>query len=210
MPIYKIYPTKDAAIYSLYPNMNSGRDEIIEMSTTVTSDYSTNPQASRALLEFSSDEITDIINNKIGNNTWDVNLRIYAATITGLKNDSIITIAPVSGSWSMGTGKYLDSPQTMDGVSWIWMDYSGSRMWDTNSASFASNVTASWGNTLGGGTFYSASSGFYYSTPITKSYTFYGDKDINLSVKNIVNLWYSGSISNDGFIIYQNQEFTDS
>jgi len=29
MAIYKIYPTKDATIYSRYPSLNTGLDEIL-------------------------------------------------------------------------------------------------------------------------------------------------------------------------------------
>ena len=33
MAVYKIFPTKDATIYSLYPSRNTGLDEIIETLT---------------------------------------------------------------------------------------------------------------------------------------------------------------------------------
>jgi hypothetical protein len=208
MAIFKIYPSKDATIYSLYPSMNAGRDEIIEASTTVTSDFSTNLQTSRILIAFSDDEINDIINNKISGSNWDVNLRLFASTITGLKSDSFIYIHPISGSWNMGTGKYLDSPQTTDGVSWEWRDYSGSMRWSTGS--YNPNVTASFSNVPGGGTYYSASSLPGYNFPTTQSFSFYDDKDINVSVKDIIELWYSGSFDNNGFLLHQNNEFVDN
>ena len=30
MAVYKIFPTKDATVYSLYPSKNTGLDEIID------------------------------------------------------------------------------------------------------------------------------------------------------------------------------------
>ena len=33
MAVYKIFPTQDATLYSAYPNMNTGIDEIIEATT---------------------------------------------------------------------------------------------------------------------------------------------------------------------------------
>ena len=30
MAVYKLFPTKDATLYSILPNMNTGLDEIIE------------------------------------------------------------------------------------------------------------------------------------------------------------------------------------
>jgi hypothetical protein len=38
MGIYKIYPSKDATLYSEYPSMNTGLDEIIEASTYLKDD----------------------------------------------------------------------------------------------------------------------------------------------------------------------------
>ena len=40
--------------------------------------------------------------------------------------DQTLKVYPVSGSWNMGTGKYYNSPQTTDGVSWTFRNYSGS------------------------------------------------------------------------------------
>jgi hypothetical protein len=64
MAVYKIFPTKDATIYSLYPSRNTGLDEIIESSTSVIM-LLLLPQTSRFLVQFSSTEINDIITNKI-------------------------------------------------------------------------------------------------------------------------------------------------
>ena len=50
----------------------------------------------------------------------------YAAVVTGLGMDQTLKVYPVSGSWNMGTGKYYNAPQTTDGVSWTFRNYSGS------------------------------------------------------------------------------------
>ena len=50
----------------------------------------------------------------------------YAAVVTGLGMDQTLKVYPVSGSWNMGTGKYYNVPETTDGVSWIFRNYSGS------------------------------------------------------------------------------------
>ena len=63
MAVYKIFPVKDASIYSLYPSKNTGLDEILESSTNI--DISGTPQSSRFLVQFSDTEINDIITNKI-------------------------------------------------------------------------------------------------------------------------------------------------
>jgi hypothetical protein len=38
MAVYQIFPKKDATLYSEYPQLNSGLDEILELTKTSTSD----------------------------------------------------------------------------------------------------------------------------------------------------------------------------
>ena len=67
MAVYKIFPTKDATIYSLFPNMNTGLDEIIESSQTqISSVNDANPQVSRFLIQFDQAEIDNVLENIIG------------------------------------------------------------------------------------------------------------------------------------------------
>ena len=63
MAIYKIFPEKSATIYSFYPTLNTGLDEILELSTY----YSINgtDEVSRTLIQFPSAQISDIIANKV-------------------------------------------------------------------------------------------------------------------------------------------------
>jgi hypothetical protein len=44
MAVYKIFPEKDATIYSLFPNMNTGMDEIIEATETSFAYSDPNPK----------------------------------------------------------------------------------------------------------------------------------------------------------------------
>ena len=208
MAIYKIFPSKDATIYSRYPNKNTGLDEILSVSIEDAQD-SGNTQTNRALIQFSDTEISDVITNKINNNTWSASLKLYASVINGLNTTSIIEVYPISGSWNMGTGKYAYIPEYTNGVNWYSRLSSGSGNWSTSG--FSSFVTASYGSTSGGGTWYTGSSNPTV-LPIysTQSFSFYDDKDINVDVTNIVKAWLSSSISNDGFIIKQAVEFVDS
>jgi len=77
MAIYKIFPTQDTTLYSLYPEMNTGLDEIIEASLEIGAIKNPSPQTSRFLIQFSSDEILDIFNNKILNSQWQSNCLSY-------------------------------------------------------------------------------------------------------------------------------------
>jgi hypothetical protein len=208
MAIYKLFPIKDATIYSLYPSKNTGLDEILESSTSVI-DASAFPQTSRFLIQFDSTEINDIINNKISGSQWQANFRGFLADLEGLNLDTQLEFYPVYGSWNMGTGKYNYSPEVQNGVSWGWRSYSGSNNWITSG--YPTNVTASYGNTLGGGNWYYSSSNVTV-LPIfaTQSFTYTDSGDINTNITNMVKAWYSGSIVNNGLIAKQAVEFIDS
>ena len=51
MAVYKIFPTKDATLYSAYPSMNTGVDAILEVSNT-NPGISPSPRVARSLLQF--------------------------------------------------------------------------------------------------------------------------------------------------------------
>jgi len=208
MAVYKIFPSKDATIYSRYPNKNTGLDEILSIGIE-DAQSSGNPQTSRTLLQFSDTEISDVITNKASGSIWSASLKLYAATISGLNSDTTIEIYPISGSWNMGTGKYAYNPEYNNGVNWYARSSSGSGNWSTSN--FSAFVTASYGSTSGGGNWYTGSSNATV-LPIytTQSFSFYDDKDINADVTNIVKAWLSSSIVNNGFIIKQAVEFVDN
>jgi hypothetical protein len=207
MAVYKIFPTKDASIYSLYPNKNTGLDEILESSTNVS--LAGTAQASRFLVQFSTDEINDIINNKISGSAWQANFRGFIANLEGLNLDTSLEFYPISGAWDMGTGKYSYSPEYTDGVSWTYRTYSGSGAWSTSG--FTAFVTASYGSELGGGTWFTGSANTTV-LPIysTQSFSYSDPGDINVNITNMVKAWYSGTIANNGFIAKQAVEFINS
>ena len=227
MAVYKLFPTKDATLYSILPNMNTGLDEIIEATETSFAYADPNPQTSRFLINFSEDEIDDVLDNKIGingtssklldNNLWKVNLQCFIATSTGLQSNTTVECYPVYGNWDMGTGRYLDEPEQTNGTSWIWRTFSGSVAAQSKwlVASYPSGVTASFNTTYapaGGGNWFTGSTVPYFNSnlyPISASTTFgfYDTKDLNLDVTNIIRARYTGAISQDGFIIKQEIEF---
>jgi hypothetical protein len=205
MAVYKIFPTKDATIYSLYPDKNTGLDEIIESSTSVIN-ASPFPQTSRFLVQFSDTEINDIIINKISGSSWKAYFKGFLSNLEGLNIDTQLKLYPVYGSWNMGTGKYNYSPEVQNGVSWNWRSYSGSNAWIIGG--YPANVTASYSGTLGGGNWYYSSSNTTV-LPIysTQSFTYTDSGDINADITNMVKAWYSGSIANNGLIAKQDVEF---
>jgi len=198
MAIYKIFPSQDATMYSYYPSMNTGLDAICEISNVIQIDG--NPSISRYLTLFDNSEIVDIIDNKIQGKQYDVFLQNFIATAQGITNTTSLEIFPVAQTWNNGTGEYLDSPETNNGVSWTFTLSSGSTPWNMSGSVGGYPYTGSYNSSFisagGGSWFYSGS-----NLPITESFELRDVKDFSLSVKNITDLWYSSSIPNYGFLV---------
>jgi hypothetical protein len=205
MAIYKIFPTQDTTLYSMYPNMNTGLDPILEASLEVGIPPNPAPQTSRFLVQFSTDEIIDIIDNKISGSQWDINLKCFIADVSALTKTTTLEIYPISQSWNNGTGKYKLDPEVQDGTSWVWKDYYGGSSW--TAGTFNPGTTGSYSSSVavGGGTWYVTQ-----SLSGSQTFGYYSDKDLNIDVKNIVEVWYSGSYENNGFIVKQKDEFINN
>jgi len=207
MAVYKIFPEKSSTLYSYYPTLNSGIDEILEVSTYYSVD-GTN-EVSRPLIKFPLDQITDIISNKISGSNFDAYLKLYLAKASEIPLNYTLFAHPISKDWSLGTGHLANSPITTDGVSWIYTNESGSTAWI--SGSFPSGTTGSYytsgsiSGSIGGGTWYTSSNYQH-----TQSFTNISSKDIELKVTNTVLAWNSSSIANYGFILKHSSslEFT--
>ena len=83
MAVYKLFPYKDATLYSFYPDMNTGIDPITTISN-LNFAVASNPQVARFLTEFVQSEIVDVIDNKISGSQWDVDFRSFIATAQGV------------------------------------------------------------------------------------------------------------------------------
>ena len=224
MAVYKLFPEKDASIYSAYPAMNTGLDPILEVNNTVTE---SNPvsRVARSLIKFNQDEINNVIDNiaaVTSSFNFSSSLKLDVAKATNVILDSKIEVYPISGSWNNGTGQYLDNKINTTGCSWVFSDYSGSNKWIT--AGFNPFVTASFSGSdnAGGGNWYTGSNGYTNIGPLefTQSFNLRSDKDLNVNVTDAVKVWYSSSkslgvplnINNEGFIVkwQDSEEFVTS
>ena len=202
MAIYKIFPEKSATLYSYYPTLNTGLDEILELST-FESIEGTN-EVSRILVKFPTDEITDTFNNKVGTASFDCYLKTHLANSSELPLEYTIFSHPLATDWNVGTGRLANLPITTDGASWGYKDQDGGSIWFST---FPTGTTGSYasGSNTGGGLWWTGSQ--YVAT---QSFNQKSSKDIELKVTNMVNAWNSSSISNYGFILKHSNsvEFT--
>jgi len=207
MSVYKIFPEKSATLYSFYPTLNTGLDEILEVNTY----YSINGtnESSRILLKFPSDQIQSTFDNLgIGNHTYDAYIKLSLANASSLPTNYTLYTYPLATDWNKGTGRLGNLPITSDGASWKYKDEESGSVWFT-SGSFPTGTTGTYrnGGTAGGGLWwtgsqYAASQSFTYST----------SKDIELKVTNAVFAQYLATIPNYGFILKHNPsiEFNSS
>jgi len=222
MAVYKIFPTKDATIYSRYPTMNTGLDSILE----ANADFSTGvPHVSRYLVQFDQDEINSIINDKIGTSNYydnsfsrQIDLVNYIANIQNLNVDTTLEAYAISGSWGMGTGHFNDSPSTTNGCNWEFRTFEGQDEWitlreedvrlplnlpfelgieESKSIVLSDYVTASYGAVVGGGTWYTGSQLSLTIDP-SQSYSYSSNKDLRMDVTNIIKNWYEYSSFGEG------------
>ena len=215
MAIYKIFPTQDSTLYSLTPNANFGMDAILEASNIIGIDGT--PDVARFLTQFDTDEIVDVINNKIvtGSTTiWDVNFRTFIAEASGISNTQTLEIYPAGQSWNNGTGEFGDSPETTDGCTWADRSSKDIDAWTITGTFDGKRITGSFNPTfsVSGGGNWIHETGDANTYKVTQSFALRSNKDLNKGVKTIVNNWYDRAFvsgdegfGNYGFLVKLSQ-----
>jgi hypothetical protein len=193
MAIYKIFPSADATMYSAYIGKNTGLDEVLEVSVknnaatlNGTPISTTEEDIRRALVKFSDTDLQTIKGFATG--SWKAGLRLYLAEAENLSTIYSLDIKQVSQSWDMGTGKFTDSPDTINGVCW------------NSTSSYITGSTTSWVNSS---YYHVAGGGSWTTTGSSQSFDYKANKDVNADVTTIVNGWFSASVPNYGFLIKQ-------
>jgi len=181
--MYRFYTaSKDTTLYSLQPNQNTGRDEILEISKTYVGGLE---EIAHSLIKFDTNQISSSITNE-GVILTSAELIITEDESSEVPTTYTIFAHPISQSWDMGTGTKFDEIST-ENSTW------DSRKTNVNwlSGSYALNTT---GSIIGSGgtwyTTYSASQSFEYESV-----------DLALDVIVPINAWLSGSIPNEGWIL---------
>ena len=179
----------DASIYLQQPDQNAGLDEIIEVGKLY---YGAVKDIYRTLIKFDINQISQSIVSENITGSWRAFINLKASNSEEIPLTYTIYANAVSQSWTMGTGTKFDNIST-NGISWRYRD--GIELWQNNvsggAAIYSPGSTGS--ANAEGGTWYTASEA---------SQTFnYQTDDIHMDVTNIINLWLSGSLPNNGFII---------
>jgi len=192
MAVYRIFPEKDTTLYSDFPTLNAGLSEILDLSKQVSLNFPTYSAVGRALVKFSNVDMSSSVSNYIGSTPFSAYFGMYLAYASAIPLDYTIRLYAVSESWDMGTGRYDEQPNAMNGASWEWAtgDFLG---WNTSS--IGPGVTASFFSDSGGG------GNWYTSSLVTESFNNRSVQDLYFNVTPIVNQYVSGTLTNEGFII---------
>jgi hypothetical protein len=190
MAVYKIFPEKDATLYSAHPTTNTGLDQILEIQNTSAS-FSDSAEVSRILIKFPTKTIQNIITDTGGPGNYEAFLKLYLANATNLPDNYTLFTYPVSESWDAGTGRYLYNPPVTSDVSWI--QRTNLDNWRTSN--FVPDTTASFNSNQPGGCTW------YQLFEDSQSFEINSTKDTNINVTNIVGNFNNEQLPNDGFIV---------
>lgn len=217
--IYSVFPTKDTTIFEESSSMNTGIDEILEITKLISQSaepYGDKIYNSRVLMQFDMASISQsIVDGVIGKGSQKFYLNLYISEASDLSNNYGLEARAVSQSWEMGIGRKNHYPNTTEGASWTYRDGADAgNVWATSS--WASNSSGSWttasytetvgdtsgpgnsgeGVTVGGG------GTWYSSTPYYASETYtYESGDVRMDITEMCKKWISGSIPNHGLLL---------
>jgi hypothetical protein len=197
--MHKFYKASyDASIYLQQPTQNTGLDEILEVGKVFYTDIR---DVYRTLIKFDITEISaSIISGEI-TGSWQSYLNLKSTKSEGIPLEYTIYANAVSESWDMGQGTKMDSisgslqlsASVQQGVSWKYRN--GVNKWQENtfggSAVYRNGTTGS----------ANAEGGVWYTASQASQHYNYEDDDVRMNVTDIVKMWISGSIINNGLII---------
>ncbi len=211
--MYRIfYAERDTTLYERFPELNSGIDQILELTKNVSGSrvegiIRGETFNTRILLDFGSEltvlknAITDGTIPPIGNlyPSASVFLTLRSSDATDLLQQYTLKAFPVSESWNNGQGYAHDIPQSSIGASWYFRDSKDlATYWNSGSAHSKGNSSGVT-RQLGGGAWitgstYESSQSFQNQIP-----------DIRMNVTDIVKHWVDEDIDNNGFIIKRSE-----
>lgn len=186
---YFLTASKDASIYLQQPNQNTGLDEILEVSKTY---YGSLKDISRSLIQFDLNNFSSsIVSGELGMSSAE--LILHEAESSEIPLSYTIYAYPVSQSWEMGIGTRFDEI-SVDGVTW------NSR---TTGIDWLLADTLSLDST---GSYNGRGGTWYTGSESTQSFE-YQTSDLSIDVKNTIEIWLSGSLPNNGFMLKYDSSF---
>jgi len=217
MALYRIFPEKDAFVYTEGPLANTGRDALLEVGGYPTS---AGGQTVRSLIQFDLAEVKSVLTSKVGITLpavtgYSASLHLSLNYAAELPIEYSLNVHPLAEAWDEGTGKFGDMPINKSGCSWNYKKAGTTTRWTTGSESLTSSTgngftltsnllytTGSYKDSLKGGGYYYFTTG---SAPIVLSgsaaFTKNSDHDLDVDITKAIQYHTSDYIPNYGFIV---------
>ena len=232
--LYSRYPSKNTGIDSVLEvsvkNSQDGlrfynREQLITQNPYYTYDLAADSNYNesgdifpttdirRAVLQFSNADISKLktFATEAVSSSYEASLKLNLAFAQNLNTTYSLEVYPISQSWMMGTGRYAQVPQSVNGVSWNYTGPSGSSPTWVENGYYWGNIdlptwesaTTDWNYSPTSGSSYYVNSGgsWYENIEATQSFDYMSNKDLNVDMTDIMSSWFSGSIPNYGVIV---------
>jgi len=137
--IYSIFPSKDATLYEASSSINTGLDQIIELTKIVSESNAPGLSNTRIAMDF---DVPTAFSASIANGTTPISasyINLYITKAESIPTDYSLVVKELSQTWTMGVGKLNHRPKTEDGVSWDNRSESGSTAWTMKGGTTSSN-----------------------------------------------------------------------
>ncbi len=169
------YATKDATLYEATASMNTGNDEILELSKDVSGSYGALAR-SRVIVQFDTETLSASMADQ-GFTAEENNIKYFVKLFISEEQDAAaeydIALRAVRTSFTRGTGRKTNLPITTNGVSWTYRNGE-------------SDLATAW----------STPGGDFYDTAGAASASFkYVQGDIEVDVTDIVEFWNTTAIT---------------
>ena len=117
MSVIRLFPQQDTTIYTDYPTLNAGLDQILDLSKNYSTVYPSYSAACRTLVQFSQTDINNYVSNYVGTYSSSYYFGMYLAHACDIPLQYNINLYAISQSWDMGTGRFSNVPITTNGAS---------------------------------------------------------------------------------------------
>jgi len=181
--IKTIFPTKTATLYQATASLNTGQDEIMDI-IKIVSGSGGDLMVSRPVIQFDTAAISASLSAQgIHTGSDSGSLKYFLKAFISKEEDVAaeykLVVHPLRQSWTAGTGRLENLPQTTDGCSWSYR------------TGLAANET--WG----------AQGGFFGTTAVVSHVQSFSNvtSDIELDITGLVENWHDGTLANYGIIV---------
>jgi len=181
--IKTIFPSKDATLYQASESVNTGYDEILEVSKHISSSFGS-LAVTRPVLQFDLSTISASLSAQSIHTGSDVGnlkyfLKVFASEEVDVPAEYKLSIHTISENWEMGSGRSTHNPITTNGVGWKYRKGETAAItWSTPGGVYSTNVTG-----------------------IAEQSFANVSVDIEIDVTHIVDSWNNGTHVNNGLLL---------